>query len=69
MAEERTTMLLRSDELGAWQRFPQPFAVMSELGRTGLLILALAGVVLGLAACEPKPPKPKVFFTHERSML
>jgi hypothetical protein len=35
----------------------------------GFLILLLAGVVLALGACEPKPPKPKVFSTHERSML
>jgi predicted small lipoprotein YifL len=36
--------------------------------------LLIAAVVLGLAACdpkkpaEPKPPTPKVDFTHERSM-
>jgi hypothetical protein len=52
-----TTILFGSPELGAWHR-------------VALLILVLAGVVLGLAACEPKPPKPKVFFiTHERSLL
>ncbi|HEY1288293.1 MAG TPA: hypothetical protein VGF58_08200 [Burkholderiales bacterium] len=37
------------------------------------LVLGLAALVLGLAACdpkkpaEPKPPTPKVHFTHERS--
>ena len=37
------------------------------------LVPGLAALVLGIAACdpkkpaEPKPPTPKVHFTHERS--
>jgi len=45
----------------------KPFGITS-------LVLGLAALALGIAACdpkkpaEPKPPTPKVHFTHERSM-
>lgn len=33
------------------------------------LLVCLLGIAFlaGVAACEPKPPKPKTDFTHERS--